>query len=212
MVSRYLSEKYWGGLDALGKRVKLWGLDNPGPLWTIVGIVEDIRHLDLTGDPAPVLYYPQQQLPRRDMALVLRGPDGRTDDLAARLRQEVHQLDARQALFAIRPLSDYVAERVAPVRFSSLLLIGFAVVALLLTVIGIHGLLAFSVRRRRTEIGIRLAVGASQLLSHLLFEISIVDPITLLSLAGIVTLTGLGACLLPALRATRIAPVKALKS
>ena len=243
VVSRYLSEKYWGGLDALGKRVKLWGLDNPGPLWTIVGIVEDIRHLDLTGDPAPVLYYPQQQLPRRDMALVLRGPDGRTDDLAARLRQEVHQLDARQALFAIRPLSDYVAERVAPVRFSSLLLIGFAVVALLLTVIGIHGLLAFAVRRRRTEIGIRLAVGASQrnilgevvgegmllvgigclfsisasiplsqLLSHLLFEISIVDPITLLSLAGIVTLTGLGACLLPALRATRIDPVKALKS
>ena len=159
VIGRQTAAELFAGEDPLGRRVAL------GPataqLRTIVGVVEDVRHEGLHEPPGYQVYFPQAQWawPEFPMTLVVRGR-GDAGALTAALRQIVREVDPGQPVTSIRLYDDVVAETTGTRRFAAWLLGGFALAALVLAVVGLHGALGVAVGLRQREIGVRLALGA----------------------------------------------------
>ena len=160
VVSELLARKYWGEADPVGRRLKLWSLDDPGPWRTVVGVVGDVRHFGPAEPAPPTLYVPVTQFAQRTMTVVVRTAPGVAGDRV--IADQVRRLDPGQPLFAQRTMREWLSLSVARPRFNLTLLSVFAMAALLLAVFGIHGLMAFVVASQRQELGIRVALGASQ--------------------------------------------------
>jgi len=144
---------------ALGERVLL-GF-NPEPR-RIVGVVGDVRHDTLARDPYSNVYLPYEQLPWFPrMALAVRTA-GAPEEVAAAVRERLRSVEPDVALYRVKSMEDVVGAAVAEPRFSTLLLAAFAVAALGLAAVGVYGVLAYAVRRRTREIGVRVALGASR--------------------------------------------------
>ncbi|HSR50757.1 MAG TPA: ABC transporter permease [Acidobacteriota bacterium] len=161
IVSESAARKYWPGQSPVGRRIKLWGLDANGPWRTVVGVVGDIRFAGAQEETVPFVYYPYTQQPRRSLTLVVRG-QGDPQQLTALLRSQVEAIDPLQPLHAVHTLQEFYQDTLARPRFSLFLLGAFALLAVMLAVVGVCGLIAYFVAENRAEIGIRIALGASR--------------------------------------------------
>jgi hypothetical protein len=126
----------------------------------VVGVAGDVRLFGQANDAPPVIYLSARQHPAAYMHVIVRGA-GTTGDAAAALRGHVRALDPALAIGRIDAMESLLADSVSQPRFSMLLISAFAGLAVMLTLIGLYGTLAYVVAQRRREIGIRLAVGAT---------------------------------------------------
>jgi predicted permease len=239
IISKQVADTVWPGQNAIGRIFQRADPNEPG--FEVVGVVGNLRSVDLAQIPPRMVYVPYWYRSRESGSFVLR-TTGDPAAMEATVRKALWSIDSQIAIPQIRTMAAVVDGSVSGRRFQMHLLLTFAVCSLLLAGLGIYGVVAYSAMQRTQEIGIRMALGANRgdvyrmilvegvapvligtlagvglaslggrLIANLLFEVRPNDPL----IAGISCLLllaiGVAACLLPARRATAIEPIEALR-
>ncbi len=159
IVNETFARKWWPGESAVGHRIKSGGPYRDGPVYEIIGVAGDVGQMGLGAPPYPEIYLPASQSPNRAMVELIR-ISGDPASLASAVRQRVAAIDRNLPIESLQPFERSVAASLAQRRFSTLLLVLFALLAMILAAVGIYGLLNYWVRVREDEIAIRIALGA----------------------------------------------------
>jgi putative ABC transport system permease protein len=242
VINRTLAAQLFPGQDPTGHRLKVLNPEQTPDWRTIVGVVGDIKYRGLQEDSQPTVYTPFAQTPFMWLYVMVRTPST-LEPMIRTLRTVVPSVHPSLTAANIRPMNDVLAQSVAVPRFNMLLLSAFAALALVLSAIGIYGVIGYSVAQRTHEIGVRMALGAervdvlrlvlkeglvmaaggvalglagaamlSQVMTKLLFGITARDPLTFALGGGTLLAVALCASYIPALRATNVEPVTALRA
>ena len=241
IVNETAAQRYWPGVDPLGKRIKRGRPESKNPWLTVIGIVSGSRQLSLKEGSQPEIYVPYLQNPGLTFTLVARtASDPRS--LTGALRKEVLSADREIPAVNIKLMEELISNSVAKERFYVLLLGVFAALALILAAVGVYGVMSYSVTLRTRDIGIRMALGArpvdifkhivgqalllgliglgvgivlaiasTRVMSSLLYGINATDPLTLAITSLVLLAVALLASYLPARRATRVDPLVTLR-
>jgi predicted permease len=159
VVNQTFASRYWPGRNALGMRFRL--IDGNTTAWReIVGIAADTRIRAVSEGPTEFVYYTRRQIPAPDSTIMLH-TDGDPAAFAGPLRAAVRALDANVPVFGVQTMQDfYNASSVSVTNLLIEIVGGMGTMGLVLAIVGLYGLVAYSVNRRTREIGIRMAVGA----------------------------------------------------
>ena len=160
MVNQSFVRRFFAGEDPIGRRIRPGGRQSTAPWFTIIGVVRDVRSDGLDREAPPQLYRSLFQASSLQFGLVVRG---RVDGLAlARdIAREVSGVDPDMPVYGVRPYADIVERSIGQRRLAMQLLSIFAGAAVLLSAIGLYGVMSYFVGLRQKELGIRLAIGAS---------------------------------------------------
>jgi putative ABC transport system permease protein len=236
VINETMARRYFDGEDPIGRVVR-----NPHGLGEVIGVVGDVKHYGLDSDPRAELFMPAWQSPLNGMALIVRTASD-PKAFADSIRREVLAIDAEQPIYDVSTMVDVVSRSVFLPRISMLLLGAFAVSALLLAIVGIYGVVSYSVTQRTRELGVRMALGAdaantlrlvlgksmllvaggtacglvasfaiTRAITGLLYDVSPLDPVVFVGVSLLLAASGFVASVIPALRATRVDPIVALR-
>jgi predicted permease len=240
LVSEFTARHAWPGADPIGKRIR-FGVNLDGPLYEVIGVVGDVRVINLDRAPAFSAYVPYWQ---RDSVFDSLAIKTATEPAAisSAVRAAIHGLDPDLPVSGIQTMEDVLAESTAQRRFQMSVVLLFAAAALVLAGLGIYGVLSYAVGQRTNEIGIRLALGtdpramrgmivkdalhlvaggllvgvplalvAASSLRALLFAVAPQDLPTVVGVCVVLTAAAWLAAYIPARRASRVDPLIALR-
>jgi predicted permease len=239
LISSAAAERFFPGENPIGQSVTF---DQGQSSWSIIGVVKDVRSLEVTTAAEPEAYFPLAQWDVPTMTVTVRTA-ANIGGLVPLLQNEVAVLDPTLALYWVESLDKAVSRSSGEERFYMFLLGLFAGLAVLLAAVGLYGVVAYIVSRRTREIGVRIALGArwkdvaqlvvwqgmlpatvgaalglsaafagTRLLSNLLYQVDPWDPRAFVTGTALLIGLALLACLIPARAATRIPPTEAIRA
>lgn len=210
-------------------------------MWTVIGVVGDVRW-NVARPPLPTLYWPIYGNGYSFATIVVRAPRD-VDSLAIPIQKIIAQLDPDLPVSNVMTLREAIGKSTIDSEFDSILVLAFAIIALVLAAAGLYGVLAYLVAQRLVKFGIRLALGAQRnalltqllldglkpalvgilfglpasaavvrLIRSMLYETEPLDPVVFGAVAGLLLLVAIAACLAPAWYASRLDPMRALRT
>jgi putative ABC transport system permease protein len=248
IISETLAARYFPNQDPIGKRLAFnrpirWQNGEEPVTAQVVGVVGNVKLDESFADPKPTIYVPHRQNPWSRAVWFVARTETDPAALGSALRTEFMALDKEQPIDQLETLDERLQNQAAEPRFQTRLMSSFALVALMLAAVGIYGVNAYAVAQRRSEIGLRMALGASRgsvlrnvigkgmgptaigiglglvgavaisfWLRNELVGSRTVDPIAFLGATMLLAIVAAVACLIPALKATRIDPAIALRA
>jgi predicted permease len=241
VVNEALAKRFWPNESAIGRRIG-FGRDSVG--MPIVGIVADVRNRGLGEEPTPMIYMAYQSAANivRTLTFVVRGRGG-TETVVSAMKAALREVDPGVPLYAVQTVTAQVDASIAQPRLNTTMLTLFAGIAVVLAVLGIYGVVSYSVTQRSQEMGVRMALGAQRgdvvymvlreglllagvgamiglfgalggttVIRGWLYGIERNDPATMAGAAAVLVVVALLASYLPAMRAARVDPVRAMRA
>jgi putative ABC transport system permease protein len=240
VINQTMARTYYGNESAVGRRIRP-GFQDP---WrTVVGVVEDVKNGGLDQPARTEIFLPYQQgtFVGRTIYFAVHTA-GDPASLISSVRAAIREVDPALPLSQVKTMDDVLSAARSRPRFLTTLLGMFSATALILAAIGLYGVISYSVTRRTSEFGVRMAIGAqtgdvlalvmrqamrlsaagvvagalgglalTRFMRGLLYQVSAFDPLTFAAMAGLLFLVAACACIIPAMRATKVDPIVALR-